>query len=113
MHSLEVFRGHVRVPLRCFKVRVPHDLLQQKNISTPPQIACCESVTSCVECAPWCGESPLPVDCGSGVRQAWRPSGAGESLIDVPPAPGNAAGSEARPSCPQRRIHLYSHGIRR
>jgi len=57
MYGLEVFRGHVRVSLRGLKVRMAHDLLQQKDVSALAQIACCECVPGCVKCAPWCGES--------------------------------------------------------
>jgi hypothetical protein len=57
MHGLEVRCSHVRVSLRGFKVRVPHDFLQTKDISAPTQIACCERVPGCMERACWCVES--------------------------------------------------------
>lgn len=57
MHGLEVCRGHVRVSLRCLKVGMSHDLLQQEDIPAPAQVAGCECVPRGVERAPWCGES--------------------------------------------------------
>ena len=57
MHGLEVCRGHVRLSLRRFQVRIAHHFLQQKDVSTPAQIARCERVPCGVERAPWCGES--------------------------------------------------------
>ena len=56
MHGLEVCRGHVRLSLRRFQVRIAHHFLQQKDVSTPAQIARCERVPCGVERAPWCGE---------------------------------------------------------
>ena len=57
MHSLEVCRRHVRVSLCRIEVRVPHDLLQQKDISAPAQVAGCERVPGCVERPRWRVES--------------------------------------------------------
>jgi hypothetical protein len=48
MHGLEVFGRHVRVSLGGLKVRVPHDLLQQNDVSAPAQIAGCVRVPGCV-----------------------------------------------------------------